>query len=179
MSFSPDQRRLWVVLGERARSIAVVDTHNPSRPRLIGHVDPRGLAHDAAFTPDGRYVWVAYDDRPYLRVFDARTRKAVATLPAGGPPAHVRFDDASGLARFSRYAYVTCGNDGVLRVYDWRRRKLVRTLRTAPGSFNLAVDRGLVATSSLTGGTLTLFRGGRRLLGKHVAPVARDVALVP
>src|SRR5206468_2955871 len=42
LAFSSDQRRLWVVLGERARSIAVVDTHNPSRPRLIGHVDPRG-----------------------------------------------------------------------------------------------------------------------------------------
>jgi len=74
---------------------------------------------------------------------------------------------------------VTSGNDGVLRVYDWRTRKLVRTLRTAPGSFNLAVDRGLVATSSLTGGTLSVFRGGRRLLGERVAPVARDVALVP
>jgi len=179
MAFSPDQRRLWVVLGERARSISVVDTHNPARPRLIGHVDPRGLAHDAAFTPDGRYVWVAYDDRPYLRVFDARTRKPVATLYAGTAPAHVRFDDADGLPRYGRYAYVTSGNDGVLRVYDWRTRKLVRTLRTAPGSFNLAVDRGLVATSSLTGGTLSVFRSGRRLLGERVAPVARDVALVP
>jgi sugar lactone lactonase YvrE len=179
MAFSPDQRRLWVVLGERARSIAVVDTHNPARPRLISHVDPRGLAHDAAFTPDGRYVWVAYDDRSYLRIFDARTRRPVATLPAGTPPAHVRFDNADGLAQFGRYAYVTSGNDGVLRVYDWRSRKLVRTLSTGTGSFNLAVDRGLIATSSLTGGTLTLFRGSRRLLDERVAPVARDVALLP
>ena len=179
MAFSPDQRRLWVVLGERARSIAVVDTHVVDHPRLIGHVDPHGLAHDAAFTPDGRYVWVTYDDRSTLTVFNARTRRPVATLPAGTAPAHVRFDDADGLARYGRYAYVTSGNDGVLRVYDWRRRKLVRTLRTAQGSFNLSVDRGLVATSSLTGGTLTLFRGGRRLLGERVAPVARDVALVP
>ena len=178
MAFSPDQSRLWVVLGERARSIAVLDTHAITRPRLIGHVDPGGLAHDAAFTPDGRYVWVTYDDRPYLRIFNARTRRPVATLPAGTPPAHIRFDDASGLARYGRYAYVTSGNDGVLRVYAWRTRKLVRTLRTAPGSFNLAVDRGLVATSSLTGGTLSVFRGGRRLLGERVAPMTRDVALV-
>jgi hypothetical protein len=100
-------------------------------------------------------------------------------LAAGTPPAHVRFDDADGLRQFGRYAYVTSGNDGVLRVYDWRRRRLVRTLATAPGSFNLAVDRGLIATSSLTGGTLSVFRGSRRLLGERVAPVARDVALVP
>jgi murein peptide amidase A len=179
LAFSPDQKRLWVVLGERARSIAVVDTHNATRPRLIGHVDPKGLAHDAAFTPDGRYVWVAYDDRPYLRIFDARTRRPVATLHAGSPPAHVRFDDADGITRFGRFAYVTSGNDGALRVFDWRTRRVVRTLRTAAGSFNLAVDRGLVATSSLTNGTLSLFRGSRRLLSNSVAPVARDVALVP
>ncbi len=179
LAFSPDQRRLWVVLGERARSIAVVDTHNPARPRLIGHVNPRGLAHDAAFTPDGRYVWVAYDDRPYMRVFDARTRRPATTIDAGSPPAHVRFDDASGLARYGRFAYVTSGNDAVLRVYDWRTRRLVRTLRTAPGSFNLSVDHGLVATSSLTSGELTAFDGARLLLAELVAPVARDVALVP
>jgi DNA-binding beta-propeller fold protein YncE len=179
MAFSPDQHRSWVVLGERARSISVVDTHVIDRPRLIGHVDPHGLAHDAAFTPDGRYVWVTYDDRSTLTIFNARTRRPVATLPAGTAPAHVRFDDASGLARYGRYAYVTSGNDGVLRVYDWRTHKLARTQTTAPGSFNIAVDRGLVATSSLTAGTLTLFRGSRRLLGERVAPVARDVALVP
>ena len=179
MAFSPDQRRLWVVLGERARSISLVDTHVIDRPRLIGHVDPHGLAHDAAFTPDGRYLWVTYDDRSTLTVFNARTRRPVATLPAGTAPAHVRFDDASGLARYGRYAYVTSGNDGVLRVYDWRTHKLVRTMPTAPGSFNLAVDRGLVATSSLTAGTLTLFRGSHRLFRERVAPVTRDVALVP
>jgi DNA-binding beta-propeller fold protein YncE len=179
MTFSPDQRRLWIVLGERARSIAVVDTKQVTRPRLIGHVDPRGLAHDAAFTPDGRYVWVAYDDRPYLRVFNARTGRPVAMLYAGSPPAHVRFDDASGLPRYRPYAYVTSGNGAALRVFDWQSRLLMRTFRTVPGSFNLAVDRGLVATASLSGGTLLAFRGARRLLRERVAPGTRDVALLP
>ncbi|HEY6835131.1 MAG TPA: hypothetical protein VI142_01560, partial [Gaiellaceae bacterium] len=176
MAFSPDQRRLWVVLGERATSIAVVDTHIPARPRLIGHVDPQGLAHDAAFTPDGRYVWVAYDDGPYVRVFRASTGRPVATLYAGPPPGHVRFDASDGVARFGRYAYVTSGNAGTIRVFDWRRRRLVRIIRTGPGSFNLDVDRGLVATSSLTRGRLFAWRG-RRLLDEPVAPAARDVAL--
>lgn len=177
MSFSPDQRRLWVALGERARSIAIVDTSKITRPQLIGHVDPHGLAHDLAFTPDGHYVWVTYDDRPYLRVFDARTHRPVATLYAGPPPAHVRFDDASGLTPFARNAYVTSGNTAMLRVFDWRTRRLVRWLKTAPGSFNLSIDRGLVATSSLTQGTLTTVRGGRRRLSERIAPAARDVAL--
>jgi DNA-binding beta-propeller fold protein YncE len=179
MAFSPDQRRLWVVLGERARSITVVDSRDVTRPRVVGHVEPRGLAHDLAFTPDGRYVWVTYDDRPYLRIFDALTRRPVATLYSGSPPAHVRFDEASGLALYGRFAYVTSGNDGALRVFDWRTRKLVRTLRTTDGSFNLSVDQGLVATGSLTKGAVTTFRGGQRRLVEHVAAATRDVAVLP
>jgi DNA-binding beta-propeller fold protein YncE len=179
MAFSPDQTELWIALGERARSIAVVDTRNPMRPRLEGNLDPHGLAHDLAFTPDGRFVWVAYDDRPYVRIFDAETKRPVAKLYAGTPPAHVRFDDASGLARFGSYAYVTSGNDATLRLFDWRSRRLVRVLTTSPGSFNLSVDRGVVATTSLTNGTMTVVRGERRVSSRRIAPATRDVALVP
>jgi DNA-binding beta-propeller fold protein YncE len=149
MAFSPDQSELWIALGERARSIAVVDTRNPMRPRL--------------------------DDRPYVRVFDAETKRPVAKLYAGTPPAHVRFDDAT----FGRYAYVTSGNDATLRLFDWRSRRLVRVLRTSPGSFNLSVHRGVVATTSLTNGTMTVVRGERRVSSRRIAPATRDVALVP
>jgi DNA-binding beta-propeller fold protein YncE len=179
MAFRPDQKELWIALGERARSIAVVDTTHPLRPRLVGNLDSHGLAHDLAFTPDGRFVWVTYDDRPYLRIFDVRTLRPVATLYAGPPPAHVRFDDASGLPRFAVRAYVTSGNSATLRIFDWRKRRLVRVLRTNAGSYNLAIDQGVVATSSLTSGTLTLFHGIRRTRSERVAPAARDVALVP
>lgn len=178
MSFRPDQGELWIALGERARSIAVVDTQHPMRPKLVAHVDPHGLAHDLAFTPNGRFVWVTYDDRPYLRVFDARTRRPVATLYAGSAPTHVRFDDASGLMPFARHAYVTSGNDATLRLFDWRRRRLVRVLTTSLGSFNLSIDRGVAAISSLTSGDLTLVRGEHRAFSRQVAPAARDVALL-
>jgi DNA-binding beta-propeller fold protein YncE len=177
LAFAPDQRRLWIALGERATSIAVLDTSRITRPRVIGHVDPKGLAHDLAFTPDGRYVWVTYDDRPYVSVFDARTRRPVATLYCGTAPEHVRFDDADGLPSFRRYAYVSSGNSGRLRIFDWRTRKLVRTIRTPIGSFNLSVDRGRIATASLTRGILTELAGGRRSSAR-VAPETRDVALV-
>jgi DNA-binding beta-propeller fold protein YncE len=180
MAFAPDERRLWIALGERATSIAVLDTNRETgriaRPRVIGHVDPRGLAHDLAFTPDGRYVWVTYDDRPYVRVFDARTERPVATLYGGPAPEHVRFDDASGLQQFGRYAYVSSGNSGRLRVFNWRTRRLVRTMRTPAGSFNLSIDRGLVATASLSQGVVTELLGHGRV-SVRVAPSTRDVAL--
>ncbi|HSC50314.1 MAG TPA: YncE family protein [Gaiellaceae bacterium] len=179
LAFSPDQQRLLIALGERARAIAVVDTRNPFRPRLEGDFSARGLAHDLAFTPDGRFIWVTYDDRPYLRVFATRSLQPVATLYAGPPPAHVRFDDAYAVSPWGRFAYVTSGNAATLRVFDWRRRRLVRLVHTSPGSFNLAIDHGLVASSSLSDGVLTVVRGGRRTLSERVASSARDVALVP
>jgi len=52
-------------------------------------------------------------------------------------------------------------------------------LTTSPGSFNLSTDHALLATSSLTGGRLTVFRGATRILAERVAPATRDVALVP
>jgi DNA-binding beta-propeller fold protein YncE len=180
MAFAPDERRLWIALGERATSIAVLDTSRDNgriaRPRLIGHADPKGLAHDLAFTPDGRYVWVTYDDRPVVRVFNARTRRVVATLYGGPAPQHVRFDDADGLPVFGRYAYVSSGNSGRLRLFDWRTRRLVRTIRTPLGSFNLSIDRGRIATASLSQGIVTELVGDRRNSAR-VAPVTRDVAL--
>jgi DNA-binding beta-propeller fold protein YncE len=180
MAFAPDERRLWIALGERARSIVVLDTSRETgriaRPRKIGHVDPKGLAHDLAFTPDGRYVWVTYDDRPFVRVFDARTKRPVATLYCGAAPCHVRFDDTDGLPAFSRYVYLSSGNSGRLRIFDWRTRRLVRTMRTPTGSFNLSIDRGAIATASLTQGIVTEFAGDRRT-SIHVASATRDVAL--
>jgi hypothetical protein len=121
---------------------------------------------------------VTYDDRPSVRVFDTRTKQPVATLYGGPPPQHVRFDDADGLARFGRYAYVSAGNSGLIRVFDWRTRRLVRMLATPKGSFNLSVDRGLLATSSLTQGVVSAFDGRHRSLSRRLASSTRDVAVV-
>jgi DNA-binding beta-propeller fold protein YncE len=175
MTFSPDGRRLWIALGERASTLTVVDTRRLARPRVVGHVDPRGLAHDLAFAPDGRTVWVTYDDRSTIAVFDARTGRRLYSLAAGSPPQHIVF----GVGSYGRYALVTSGNDGVLRIVSARSRRTVRTLRTPRGSFNLGLGGSFILTSSLTHGTLTEFdfQGHRRFL-KKVAPAARDVALV-
>ena len=175
MSFSPDGRRLWIALGERASAITVVDTRQLARPRVVGHVDPRGLSHDLAFAPDGQRVWVTYDDRSSVGILDSRSGKRLRTLPAGSPPQHVAFGDEAWNARF---ALITSGNDGTLKIVSSATGRTVRTLRTPRGSFNLDLGGGLIVTSSLTQGTVTEFGfGGRRLLSKWIAPAARDVAL--
>ena len=167
----PDGRRLWIVLGERATEIVVVDTRRPAHPWVAARLfdgDLGGLAHDAAFTPDGRRVWVTYDDRSTVAVFDARTYRRLFTLPAGSPPQHVAF---------GRFAYVTSGNDGRLRVFSLAGRQL-GVARTPRGSFNLGLGGGLVLTPSLTYGTLTELRdSGSRIWTKRIAPAARDAAV--
>jgi DNA-binding beta-propeller fold protein YncE len=172
MAISPDWTRLWVALGERARSIAVLDTTHPGVPRLIGRIDPGGEAHDLAFGPKGVRVWVTYDDRSRIALFDAASGRRVQTIAAGSPPQHVAFGPDG------RHAYVTSGDDGTLRIVSLRNLRTVRRISVAPGSFNVATGGSLVLTSSLTDGMLTeLDENGRLLLRKRVAPAARDVAV--
>jgi DNA-binding beta-propeller fold protein YncE len=174
IAVSPDQPRLWIALGERARSISVVDTTDPARARLIGHVEPRGLAHDLAFGPGGRRVWVTYDTGPLVRIFDAITQRPLKALYGGAPPQHVAFNP------YSRHdhAYVTSGHDGRLRVFALPATRQLRTVRLPAGSFNVSTFGSFVITSSLTKGTVTeLSDSGRVLLNERVAPSARDVAV--
>jgi DNA-binding beta-propeller fold protein YncE len=170
MSFRPHHHELWIAMGERARSIHIVDTTNAAHPRRRGWFSPAGgLMHDLAFAPDGRRLWVAYDDRSTIAVFDARTRRLLFTREAGSPPQHVAF---------GRFAYVSSGNDGRLRMFS-RSGRLLGVATTPPGSFNLGLGGGLALTPSLTQGTLTeLTDSGRRLGSFRVARAARDAALV-
>jgi DNA-binding beta-propeller fold protein YncE len=172
MSFRPHHHELWIAMGERARSIHIVDTTNAAHPRRRGWFSPAdgGLMHDLAFAPGGRRVWISYDDRSTIEVFDVGTRRRIFTLPAGSPPQHVAF---------RRYAYVTSGNDGCLRIFSVAGRML-GIAATPPGSFNLDLaPYGAVLASSLTDGKLTMLGiSGRELLSRRVAPAARDVASV-
>lgn len=171
MAVSHFQPRAWIALGERARSIAVVDTSDPARPRLIGHVDPHGLAHDVAFGPGGWRVWVTYDTGPRVRIFDAATQRPLKALYGGAPPQHIAFDNVG-------HADVTSGDEGTLRIFSLRTARPIRTVHLPSGSFNVVTFGGFVVTSSLTNGTLTdALDSGRVVLSKRVAPATRDVAI--
>jgi len=174
LAMSPDRTRVWVALGERASSIAVLNTRRLKAPGVIGHVDPHGEAHDLGFSPEGRRVWVTYDDRSEIGIFDEHTWRRVRLWPAGSPPQHIAFDQFSD----ARHAYVTSGTDGTIRIVSIRTERALRTVSTASGAFNVSTGGSLVLTSSLTNGVLTeLNENGRVLLRKRVAPSARDVAL--
>jgi YVTN family beta-propeller protein len=170
LAVSPGGDRLWIALGERARTIVVADTSAPSRPRVVGRFDPGFGAHDLAFDPDGTRVWVTSDQRNDVAVFDASTRRLLFRVPVGPPPQHVAFND--------RYAYLTSGYGSRILMASSVTGRVLRTASVPYGSFNLSTAGGIVATSSLLRGTVTeLTELLRPMRTVRVARSARDVGI--
>jgi DNA-binding beta-propeller fold protein YncE len=169
LSVSGDGNWAWTALGERAHTIVVVDASDTVRPRVVGRIHLPWAAHDLAFTPDDRRVWVTSDDRSKVAIFDAATHRELFTVRGGTPPQHVAF---------GRFAYVTSGYGSTLRIFTLAGR-LRRVVRIARGSFNLAAFGDLALTSSLLDGVVTELEGprGRVLLRKRLAPKVRDAAV--
>jgi DNA-binding beta-propeller fold protein YncE len=170
LAISPDEHQVWIALGQSARTIAILSTMDPARPRLVGYIHPGYLAHDLNFTPDGRQVWVTSADTPYVGVFSARTHRPLFRVSGGPPPQHVVFGGG--------FAYVTSGyGSRIERVALNSGRVLERT--PAPyGSFDLDVSSGYVVTSSLLRGTLATYNTQLRPLHiSRLAPSTEDVVI--
>jgi DNA-binding beta-propeller fold protein YncE len=177
LTISPNGRRLWLALGEQARTVVIVDTTQPSRPRILRRFDPGSAVHDLAFSPDGRQVWLTSANSQSVTVVDAHSGRRLFAVPAGRPPQHVAFNYA--VSNLSRFAYITSGNSGRIEKVDTRNGRVLRVARVPYGSFNVTTAGGLVLTSSLTNGTLTEFTDQLDVMRSvKVAPAARDVGVV-
>jgi DNA-binding beta-propeller fold protein YncE len=169
VSISPDGSTVWAVLGNASPRVAVLDTSDALRPKLVRTVAPPFLAHDVVFAPDGRTVWVTSGAEGRVVVY-SRERRERRVLAAGSPPQHVTFAE--------RKVFVASGDDGTVR----RHRAdggLVRQARVPVGSYNLTFGWGVVASPSLTAGTLSVLRGdGRVAAVRAVARAAHDACVV-
>ena len=171
LSLDSRGRILWVSLGSKADTVAIVDVSRPRAPRLLHLLRPPFLAHDVGFDPGGRHVWVSSGDRGALAVYDRRSGTVLRRLPADAPPQHVTFVGGN--------AYVTSGDDGTLRVLSLRDGRVLRTTKIPVGSYNVQEAFGSILTPSLDRGTLSVLdrRGGlvRRV---QVAPSSHDACFV-
>lgn len=170
MASSPDQRRLWIALGESARTIATLDTSDAGHPRVIGRFDPGLPAHDLAFSPDGHRVWVTAASGGDVSVFRANDRRLLFRVPVGPPPQHIAFAGGN--------AYLTSGYGSTIEEVSAQTGKVIRRVRSPYGSFEVDAARGVVATASLLNGRLALYTTRLKLLRVlRIGPATRDIAL--
>lgn len=170
LAISPDGHRLWVALGEQAKTIVAADVSRPTHPRVVARFAPGFAAHDLAFSPSGSRVWITADSRRVVSVFSASTHRLVLEIPAGPGPQHVAFN--------SRFAYVTSGYGSRIELVSPQTGRVLRVVHVPYGSFNLATSGGLVVVSSLLRGTVTELTDRLRVMRiLHVAPAARDVGI--
>jgi DNA-binding beta-propeller fold protein YncE len=169
VSISPDGSTVWAVLGNAADHIAVLDTSDPLRPRLVRTIAPPFLAHDVVFSPDGRTVWVTAGETRRIALY-TRERRPLRVLAAGRAPQHVAFA--------GWHAFVASGDDGTVR----RHRLdgvLVREARVPVGSYNVTFGWGRVVSPSLATGTLSVLGVlGRVAAVRTVARAAHDACIV-
>ena len=170
ISISRDGRTLWTVLGSAAARVAVLDTSDARRPKLVRAFAPPFPAHDVVFAPDGKSVWVTSGAERRLGVFGARGR-ARRVLAAGAPPQHVAFGDGTAL--------VASGDDGTVRRHRAFDGAFVREERVPVGSYNVTFAWGLGVTPSLANGSVTsLGADGRPLTRRDVGLAAHDACIV-
>ena len=170
LSIDRSGRVLWVALGSKAEEVAVVELRAPDRPQLLRRFRPPFLAHDVAFAPDGRHVWVSSGDRFELAVYDAGSDRVIARPSGDWPPQHVSFAATT--------VYVTSGWSGTLRLHRLGGRPL-RETPVSVGSYNVQCGFGRVVTPSLGHGSLTILdAGGRVLRREQVARSSHDACLV-
>jgi DNA-binding beta-propeller fold protein YncE len=170
LAFSPDEKQLWVALGQAAPALTLISTADLGHPHVVSYLHPGFLAHDLLFSPGGKQVWITSADTSYVGVFSSRTRRLLFRVPGGAPPQHLVF--ANG------YAYITSGYGSGIEQVDLHSGRVLRRVFAPYGSFDLDAAGGYVVTASLMRGTLAIYDRELRLLRvSQLAPSAEDVAL--
>jgi hypothetical protein len=140
--------------------------------RVLRLLHPAATAHDVAFSPDGRTVWVSSASQPYVSVYGAASRRLIDTIPAGRAPQHVVF--AAGRA------YITSGYGSSIEMVALATRRVIRRAKLPYGSFNLASAEPWLVVTSVLNGEVTVLRAStlRRGAETKVATAARSVAVL-
>ena len=128
-------------------------------------------AHDVAFSPSGRRVWVTGGRTPSLALYRASGERPAAVLAADAAPQHVAFGP--------RAAYVASGEGRSLTVHALDDGRVRRRSRIPLGSYNVARCDAGALTPSLGSGELTVLDdAGRVRWAVTIAGAAHDACMV-
>jgi len=109
IDLSPDGREVWVT-NRAANTISIIPVAGDSVEASFesGGVMPIRVK----FTPDGRQAWVSNARSSSVTVFDARSRRKIATIEVGAVPVGIQ------MAPDGTRAFVACTNDNLVKVLD-------------------------------------------------------------
>ena len=181
LAFSPTEDTVWVALGENANEITSLSTvrsrpanasavSDPGHPQVVGHFRPGFSAHDLAFSPNGRTIWITSAAGPDVTAFSARTHRVLFRVPVGAAPQHLVFEGS--------YAYLTSGYGSTIEKVNATTGRVITRASAPYGSFELDAADGYVVSSSLLRGTLAVYTPGLKLLRiVKLAPATREVAI--
>lgn len=135
--------------------------------QLAELADGLSQPHDAAFSPDGKLIYVTDMRNSRIRVLDAMTLKPVGTFGAGelSYPHDAEFDQSG------RLLVADTGNDRIA-IYEIQgvTAKLVGELKGLSGPEGVAVaPDGRIIVTNTRAATLAMFRDGKleRSVGRH------------
>jgi DNA-binding beta-propeller fold protein YncE len=165
ITIDPAGRMLWCALGSSAARIALIELDGWH----TRYVRPPFLAHDVAFSPSGRYVWVTAGSEPRTEVF--QRDGTLARIFDGDPaPQHVSFGPTN--------AYLASGEGAVVTVRALRDQRVLRKTKVPYGSYIVQRGAGRELTPSLGTGALSILDAkGRTQARVRVARNAHDACI--
>jgi DNA-binding beta-propeller fold protein YncE len=139
-ALSPDHR--WMVAGGQISGVLMVfDLVDPSMPRLVQRVQVGNAPWHAAFTPDGRWVYVPLNRGNQVAVVDTETWEVAERIQGRGiaephgaapsPDGRYMFVSNNNLEG----TYVATGSDsgvGTVAVIDIATREIVQVIEVGP-----------------------------------------------
>ena len=111
LALLPDQRKLLCSL-EPERAVKFIDT---ATDQITGTVQTTGVPNQLAVTPDGRWAYVAINDKGTADVIDIGQAKVAKTLQIGKSPHNCYCPQGA------RHMYATSIGDHLVKQFDFAR----------------------------------------------------------
>ena len=118
---TPDGREVWCT-NRADSSISVLDAHGDSLLAKLENVGRFPIR--VKFTPDGREAWISCLQGNEVVVYDARTRRPIASIAVAAAPVGIQ------MSPDGKRAFVANTNDNLVTVIDIAARKVVTTFTT-------------------------------------------------
>ena len=123
IDITPDGREVWVT-NRGAQTVAVISTTDDS---VVTRFESGGqMPIRVKFTPDGREAWISNARSNTVTVFDAHTRRLLATIEVGAVPVGIQ------MTPDGKRAFIANTNDDQVTVLSIQGRKVVRAF--GPGN---------------------------------------------